>query len=74
MQIEELVYQVGKLLLEEGEEFCLRHPELLDAYEACRLTPRNQRGQELHWEDDPNSPHGGGWRSDGQMGAPGAKV
>ena len=35
---EELFVKVGKMLLQEGEEFRLKHPELLDVYSRlCEL-------------------------------------
>ena len=30
-----LLHAVGELLLEEGEQWRLEHPELMDAYNAC---------------------------------------
>lgn len=32
--IYELLHAVGKLAAEEGEDWRLKHPELMDAYEA----------------------------------------
>jgi hypothetical protein len=32
--IEELLHAVGKVLLEEGEDFRLKYPELLDIYQS----------------------------------------
>ncbi len=33
--IMELLKAVGKLAVEEGEQWRLAHPELMDTYEAC---------------------------------------
>lgn len=38
-EILELLHCVGKLALEEGEAWRLKHAELMDAYEACLGVP-----------------------------------